>query len=137
MEMYFNALVDEKVETIEAVKKLDVCDLKAVGVPLGHALLIHNGVRNTSSSIIDAFSGNRNGAGGGGGNGAGQVRGNVRRDIRTLVQARSFGTQRQLNAARYEELDAAGRAREDEERDRRDERDKRTSGTGGSGMSDE
>lgn len=125
MEMYFNALVDDKVETIEAVKKLDVCDLKAVGIPLGHALLIHNGVRNTSSSIIDALSGNINRAGGGGGNGAGQGRGNVRKDIRALAQARSFGTQRQLNAARYEELDAAARAREDEERDRRDERENR------------
>ena len=127
MDMYFNALIDEKIETIEAVKKLDVCDLKAIGVPLGHALLIHNGVRNSSSSIIDAFAGKRNGAGGGVGNGGGggPGRGTVRKDIRTLTQARSFGKQRQLNVAGNEEHDAAARARENEERDGRGEWDNR------------
>jgi hypothetical protein len=127
MDMYFDALCDEKIETIEAIRKLEVCDLKAIGVPLGHALLIHNGVRSSSSSIMDAFAGNRNGASGGGGNdgGGGRGRGNVRKDIRALAKARSFGTQRQLNVAGLEELNPAARAREDEERDRRDERDNR------------
>ena len=127
MDMYFDALCDEKIETIEAIRKLEVCDLKAIGVPLGHALLIHNGVRSSSSSIMDAFAGNRNGASGGGGNdgGGGRGRGNVRKDIRALAKSRSFGTQRQLNVAGLEELNPAARAREDEERDRRDERDNR------------
>jgi CRP-like cAMP-binding protein len=76
METYFPLFIEEKIETIEALKKLDVCDLKAVGVPLGDALLIVEGSKTASSSIFG-------GTGGGVGNGGGARldRGNVRKVI--------------------------------------------------------
>ena len=53
MNRYFEAFMEEKIETVEALKTLTTTDLKAIGMPLGHAVLISEAAKNSASILAD------------------------------------------------------------------------------------
>lgn len=53
MSKYFETFVKEKIETVEALKTLTTTDLKAIGMPLGHAVLIFEAAKNSASILAD------------------------------------------------------------------------------------
>ena len=120
MEIYFKALTAERIETIESLKALAVCDLKAIDVPLGHALLIVESLKTPTPSIMDAIKGIKRQSSGEAG---GKV--SVRRDIRSIAGSRSFGSRRQLDIDAAQRLSLEGPGADEEDRtDTRNKRDR-------------
>lgn len=94
MEIHFEKLCEEKIETIESLKALAVCDLKAIGVPLGDAVLIAKSLKTPMPGILDALiTGRRETKP----ETTAARRVSVRRDIRSVAKARSFGSKRKLD----------------------------------------